>query len=77
MGRNMSGGSRRIGGGIGEGTESWRWDENEHTTKVARGDGHSMESHESKQMIIERQQEWVVEFEGRDMPIGEGQNHAL
>jgi hypothetical protein len=74
-----SGGSGKIGKGNGESTERWRWDENEHTARVARGDGHSMESHESRQMIIERQQEWVVEFEGRDSPLTgkQQQNHAL
>lgn len=46
--------------------ERWRWDENEHTARVDKGDVHSMESHESKQMIIERNTEWTVEFQGRD-----------
>jgi len=72
LGGKVVGGSGSGGGkgngkrGNGEGTDRWRWDENEHTARIARGDGHSMESHESKQMIIERNTEWTVEFQGRE-----------
>jgi hypothetical protein len=41
-----------------------RWDQSEHHASVMSGDQHSMESHESKQMIISKNTEWAVEFEG-------------
>jgi hypothetical protein len=41
-----------------------RWDQSEHYTSVMSGDQHSMESHESKQMIISKNTEWAVEYEG-------------
>lgn len=40
-----------------------RWDAYDHRTEVISGDQHSMESHESKQMIISKNTEWAVEFE--------------
>lgn len=41
-----------------------RWDQSKHHASVISGDQHSMESHESKQMIISKNTEWAVEFEG-------------
>ena len=41
-----------------------RWDQAEHHASVMSGDQHSMESHESKQMIISKNTEWTVEYEG-------------
>lgn len=41
-----------------------RWDQSEHHVSVMSGDQHSMESHESKQMIISKNTEWAVEYEG-------------
>jgi hypothetical protein len=40
-----------------------RWDQSEHHASVMSGDQHSMESHESKQMIISKNTEWTVEYE--------------
>jgi hypothetical protein len=42
-----------------------RWDQAEHRSAVVSGDQHSMESHESRQMIISKNTEWAVEYEGR------------
>jgi hypothetical protein len=41
-----------------------RWDQSEHHASVMSGDQHSLESHESKQMIISKNTEWTVEYEG-------------
>lgn len=41
-----------------------RWDQSEHHASVTSGDQRSMESHESKQMIISKNTEWAVEYEG-------------
>lgn len=43
-----------------------RWDQAEHRSAVVSGDQHSMDSHESRQMIISKNTEWAVEYEGRD-----------
>lgn len=43
-----------------------RWDKTEHHTAVAAGDQNSMDSHESKQMIISKNTEWGVAYQGRD-----------
>ncbi|KAH8770203.1 hypothetical protein F5882DRAFT_411675 [Hyaloscypha sp. PMI_1271] len=40
------------------------WDRGNTHTSVGSGDQHSMESHESKQMIISKNTEWQVDFEG-------------
>jgi hypothetical protein len=40
------------------------WDRGNHHASVVSGDQHSMESHESKQMIISKNTEWQVDFEG-------------
>ncbi|KAE9367678.1 hypothetical protein N431DRAFT_349139 [Stipitochalara longipes BDJ] len=40
------------------------WDRGNTHTSVVSGDQHSMESHESKQMIISKNTEWQVDFEG-------------
>jgi hypothetical protein len=40
------------------------WDRGNHHASVVPGDQHSMESHESKQMIISKNTEWQVDFEG-------------
>lgn len=41
------------------------WDTPGNLTSVTRGEKHSIDSHESKQMIITKDTEWVVEFEGK------------
>ncbi|KFZ03048.1 hypothetical protein V502_11277 [Pseudogymnoascus sp. VKM F-4520 (FW-2644)] len=41
------------------------WDKPRNLTKVTRGEKHSIDSHDSKQMIITKDTEWVVEFEGQ------------
>ena len=43
-----------------------RWDQAEYRSAVVPGDQHSMESHESRQMIISKNTEWAVEYEGQD-----------
>jgi len=43
-----------------------RWDQSEHHASVMSGDHHSLESHESKQMIISKNTEWAVEYEERN-----------
>jgi hypothetical protein len=40
------------------------WDRSNNHTSVVSGDQHSMESHESKQMIISKNTEWHVDYEG-------------
>jgi hypothetical protein len=45
-----------------------RWDQSENITSVRSGDQHSMESHESKQMIISKNTEWAVEYEAHERP---------
>jgi hypothetical protein len=42
-----------------------RWDQSEHHTKITSGDQQSVGSHDSKQMIISKNTEWVVEYDGR------------
>jgi len=39
------------------------WERTNHVS-VMSGDQHSMESHESKQMIISKKNEWHVDYEG-------------
>jgi hypothetical protein len=41
-----------------------RWDTTEHQASVQVGDHQSIESHESKQMIISKNTEWAIEYEG-------------
>jgi hypothetical protein len=40
------------------------WDRTNHQTSVMSGDQHSMESHESKKMIISKKNEWTIDYEG-------------
>jgi hypothetical protein len=47
------------------------WDRSNHHVSVASGDQHSMESHESKQMIISKNVEWQVDFERQGQRPGE------
>jgi len=47
------------------------WDRSNHHVSVASGDQHSMESHESKQMIISKNVEWQVDFDGPAQRPGE------
>jgi hypothetical protein len=42
-----------------------RWDKADNHTSVVAGDAISFESHSSIQMIIQKNMEWDVEFEGR------------
>lgn len=42
-----------------------RWDQAENRTAVISTDQHSMESHESRQMIISKNTAWTVEYEGQ------------
>jgi hypothetical protein len=44
-----------------------RWDKAEHRSTVIPGDQHSMESHESRQMIISKNTAWAVEFESQHL----------
>jgi hypothetical protein len=44
------------------------WDRANHQVSVVPGDQHSMESHESKKMIISKKNEWHVDYEGVDGP---------
>lgn len=46
------------------GTPNNRWDGMKHQTSVVAGDNISLESHSSIQMIIQKNTEWDVEFEG-------------
>jgi hypothetical protein len=46
-----------------------RRNQSEHQASVVSGDQPSMESHESKQMIIYKNTEWAVEFEGPDRNV--------
>jgi hypothetical protein len=48
----------------GKSAPTTRWDQSEHHASVMSGAKHSMESHESKQMIISKNTEWAVEYEG-------------
>ncbi|KFY42604.1 hypothetical protein V495_04422 [Pseudogymnoascus sp. VKM F-4514 (FW-929)] len=41
------------------------WDKPGNLTRVTRGEKHSIDSHDSKQMIITMDTEWAVEFEGQ------------
>jgi hypothetical protein len=43
-----------------------RWDRVEHRAAVELGDQYSVESHDSRQMIISKNMEWAVEYEGQD-----------
>ena len=45
-----------------------RWDQAEHRTAVVSGDHHSIESHESRRMIISKNTEWAVEYEAHEQP---------
>lgn len=46
-------------------TRGEMWDKPGNLTCVTRGEKHSIDSHDSKQMIITKDTEWVVEFEGQ------------
>ena len=48
------------------GVPQTRWDQAEHRSAVVSGDQHSMESHESRQMIISKNTAWAVEYERQD-----------
>ncbi|KFY14329.1 hypothetical protein V491_06094 [Pseudogymnoascus sp. VKM F-3775] len=48
-----------------EGSRGEMWDKPGNLTSVTRGKKHSIDSHDSKQMIITKDTEWVVEFEGQ------------
>lgn len=39
-----------------------RWDIMQHQTSVVAGDQRSIGSHESKQMIINKNTEWLIEY---------------
>jgi hypothetical protein len=41
-----------------------RWDATEHHASVVSGDQFSIGSHDSKKMIISKNTEWAVEYEG-------------
>lgn len=41
------------------------WDKPGNLTRVTRGEKHSIDSHDSKQMIITKDTEFRVEFEGQ------------
>jgi hypothetical protein len=47
------------------------WDRGNTHTSVGSGDKHSMESHESKQMIISKNTEWQVDYEGPSQRFAE------
>jgi hypothetical protein len=48
--------------GKGEPDTKTRWDIAGHHASVMSGDQHSMESHESRQMIIAKDTQWTVEY---------------
>lgn len=46
-------------------TSDTRWDSNDHHVEVVTGDTISFDSHSSVQMIIQRDTEWDIAFEGQ------------